>query len=183
MSGGGSTGWAARVESGDAWALAPAPSGLSMVHAAGRPQHGLTALQGLDTLALEPGEWLLVTGAAGGVGGYAVELAVLRGLRVVAQAVAVAEDLLRGFGAEVFVARDSYLADSVRDIVPGGVHGVLDCANLGSRPTTRCGTAARSSRCSTTRPPPVARSGPTTWPGTPTPAVSRSCPPSPVRAA
>lgn len=115
----------------DAWALAPAPAGLSVEQAAGLPLPGLTALQALDTLALKPGEWLLVTGAAGGVGGYAVELAVLRGLRVVAQASTADETLLRGFGAEVFVDRDAHLADSVRDVVPGGVHGVIDCANLG----------------------------------------------------
>lgn len=114
----------------DSWALAPAPVGTTSIEAAGLPLPGITALQALDTLALEPGQTLLVTGAAGGVGGYAVELGVLRGLRVIAHAAAAEEDRLRSMGAELFVPRDVHLADTVRDLVPGGADGALDAANL-----------------------------------------------------
>jgi len=113
------------------WAVAPAPAGASMAEAATLPLNALTADQALDKLALTPGEWLLVTGAAGGVGGLAVELAVGRGIRVIAQAGADDEALVRGFGAEAFVGRDAALADSVRALVPGGVHGAIDAANQG----------------------------------------------------
>lgn len=70
----------------DAHAVAPAPVSLAPAAAATLPLAGLTALQALDALDLPAGETLLVTGAAGAVGGYAVQLAAARGLRVVAAA-------------------------------------------------------------------------------------------------
>ena len=87
----------------DADAVAHAPRTATAAEASTLPLNGLTAVQSLDLLALAPGEWLLVTGAAGAVGGFAVELAVLRGLRVVAVARRADEALVRGFGAELFV--------------------------------------------------------------------------------
>ncbi len=146
----------------DSWALAPAPVGSTSIEAAGLPLPGITALQALDTLALEPGQTLLVTGAAGGVGGYAVELGVLRGLRVIAHAAAAEEDRLRSMGAELFVPRDVHLADTVRDLVPGGADGALDAANL----VTAADDAVRHG----------GRSGRTTSRGTATQAACRPCP-------
>lgn len=107
-----------------------APRGASDAEAAGIPLAALTADQGLDLLGLSEGDTLLVTGAAGGVGGFAVELAALRGLRVVAVAGPGDEELVRGFGAEYFVPRDTDVAGAVRALVPGGVAGVLDAAML-----------------------------------------------------
>ncbi|HVV11729.1 NADP-dependent oxidoreductase [Amycolatopsis sp.] len=101
------------------------------VRASTLPLNALTAAQALDALALPTGGTLLVTGAAGGLGGYAVELAALRGLRVIASAGAADEELVRGFGAEFFVPRNENLAASVRAFVPGGVDGVVDAAVLG----------------------------------------------------
>ncbi|MDL2076361.1 NADP-dependent oxidoreductase [Streptomyces sp. GXMU-J15] len=118
----------------DATAVAPAPPGVSAAAAATLPLNGLTALQSLDLLDLVAGDTLLVTGAAGAVGGFAVELAVRRGLRVIAQAGAADEDYVRGLGAEWVVGRDtSDLAGDVRRLVPGGVSGALDTAGLGVR--------------------------------------------------
>jgi NADPH:quinone reductase-like Zn-dependent oxidoreductase len=116
----------------DASAVAPAPPGRTAVEAATLPLNGLTAWQSLDRLALPAGATLLVTGAAGAVGGYAVELAAARGLRVAAVAGAADEALVRGFGAEWFVARDvADLPAAVRAAVPGGVAGALDAAGVG----------------------------------------------------
>ncbi len=118
----------------DATAVAPAPPGVSAAAAATLPLNGLTALQSLDLLDLVAGDTLLVTGAAGAVGGFAVELAVRRGRRVNAQAGAADEDYVRGLGAEWVVGRDtSDLAGDVRRLVPGGVSGALDTAGLGVR--------------------------------------------------
>lgn len=111
-------------------AVAPAP-GTDMVAASTLPLNASTALQALDLLALEPGRTLLVTGAAGGVGGFAVEQAAARGLRVVASAGEGDEDLVRGLGAELFVPRTAPLSESVRSVVPGGVDAVLDAAVVG----------------------------------------------------
>ncbi|MDX3226891.1 NADP-dependent oxidoreductase [Streptomyces sp. ME19-01-6] len=116
----------------DATAVAPAPQGLPTAAAATLPLNGLTAWQSLDALDLPHGATLLVTGAAGAVGGFAVELAALRGLRVVAVAGAADEELVRELGAEWFVARDAPdLAAAVRAVVPGGVAGALDAAGVG----------------------------------------------------
>ncbi|WP_141579864.1 NADP-dependent oxidoreductase [Actinomadura sp. WMMA1423] len=114
----------------DAGAVAHAPRSVPAVEAATIPLNALTAFQALDLLGLPPGGTLLVTGAAGAVGGYAVELAAHRGLRVVAAASAADESEVRGFGAEMFVPRGEYLGDSVRALVPGGVDGALDAALL-----------------------------------------------------
>ena len=113
------------------WAIATAPAGISMAEASTLPLNATTADEALDVLDLARGQWLLVTGAAGGVGSFAVELAVLRGLRVLAQAGTADEELLRGLGAELFVSRDAALGPAVRQLLPGGAHGALDAANLG----------------------------------------------------
>ncbi|MGW4249649.1 alcohol dehydrogenase catalytic domain-containing protein, partial [Nocardia sp. NPDC004722] len=72
----------------DAAATAPAPRTVSAIEAASLPLNALTAAQSLDLLTLSPDETVLITGAAGAVGGFAVELAVARGHRVVAAAAA-----------------------------------------------------------------------------------------------
>ncbi|KZB88091.1 NADP-dependent oxidoreductase [Amycolatopsis regifaucium] len=115
----------------DADAIAAAPRTVSAVEAATLPLNALTALQALDLLDLPAGATVLVTGAAGAVGGYAVALAKARGFRVVAVAGSADEAPVRGFGAEIFVPRGDFLADRVRSEVPGGVDAALDTALLG----------------------------------------------------
>ncbi|WP_313896081.1 zinc-binding dehydrogenase [Streptomyces sp. YIM 98790] len=115
----------------EAAAVAPAPAGLTPAEAATLPLNALTAAQALDALALRPGATVLVTGAAGGVGGFAVELAAARGLRAAALGRPEDEDMLHGLGATWFVPRDGDLTAQVRALVPGGVDGALDAAVLG----------------------------------------------------
>jgi NADPH:quinone reductase-like Zn-dependent oxidoreductase len=118
----------------DATAVAPAPPDATAAASATLPLNGLTALQALDLLGLVAGDTVLVTGATGAVGGFAVELAVRRGLRVVAQAGSKDEEFVRGLGAEWAVGRDaSDLASDVRRLVPGGTDGALDTAGHGVR--------------------------------------------------
>lgn len=115
----------------DAEAVGPLPAGLDPVAAATIPLNGLTAWQGLDLLDLFAGDTLVVTGAAGAVGAFAVELAAARGVRVVAVAGAADEDFVRGVGAEWFVERGAELADRIRALLPGGADAALDAAMLG----------------------------------------------------
>lgn len=115
----------------DAEAITAAPRTASLAEASTLPLNGLTAVQALDLLDLPPGATVLVTGAAGAVGGYAVTLAKARGFRVVAVAGAADEALVRGFGAEIFVSRGDSLAERVRAVIPGGVDAALDTALLG----------------------------------------------------
>jgi NADPH:quinone reductase len=114
-------------------AVAHAPAGVSAAEAATLPLNGLTAAQSLDLLQLEQGGTLLVTGAAGAVGGFSVEIAATRGLRVVATARPEDESLVRGFGADLFVPRSDDLPGAVRALVPGGVDAVIDAAVIGPR--------------------------------------------------
>jgi len=113
----------------DASAVAPAPAGVSPAEAATLPLNALTAAQALDLVGTTG--TVLVTGAAGAVGGYAVALAHARKLRVVAVASEADEAQVRASGADEFVPRGPSLADRVRAVVPGGVDAALDPALLG----------------------------------------------------
>ncbi|MFE6091084.1 NADP-dependent oxidoreductase [Streptomyces massasporeus] len=103
----------------DAAALAPAT--VDAVRAATLPLNALTAMQALDRLELAPGDALLVTGAAGAVGGYAVQLAAHRGIAVTGLAREGDEAFVRSLGAGGFVGA---VADRDFD-------AVLDAAFLG----------------------------------------------------
>ena len=103
-------------------AVAKAPAAVDAVHAGTLPLNGLTAVQALDLLELAPGASLLVTGAAGAVGGFAVQLAAQRGFVVTGQARAADEELVRSLGAAEFTADG---------VAPGSVDAVLDAAMLG----------------------------------------------------
>ncbi len=111
--------------------VAYVPSGVSMEQAATLPMNGLTVRRALDLLALKPGDTLVVTGAAGAVGGYAVELGVAQGLRVIAVASPSDEPLLRKMGAEAVIPRGENVPQLIRALAPDGVDGVLDAALLG----------------------------------------------------
>ncbi|MFD7706396.1 NADP-dependent oxidoreductase [Streptomyces sp. NPDC059785] len=106
----------------DAGAVAPAPASVDAVHAASLPLNALSADQALDALDLKPGASLLVTGAAGAVGGYAIELAVRRGIEVTGLARPADEELVRSLGAR-------FVSGAVG---PGGYDAVLDAAVLGA---------------------------------------------------
>ncbi|MFF4449189.1 NADP-dependent oxidoreductase [Streptomyces sp. NPDC001502] len=107
----------------DAAAVASAPVAVDAVAAAGLPLAGLTAARAVDLLGLAPGSSVLITGAAGVVGGLAVQLAVRAGLAVTALAGAEDEEFVRSLGATGFVPRG--------EVPAGPVDGVLDAAVLG----------------------------------------------------
>jgi NADPH:quinone reductase len=111
--------------------IVPVPAGVSLEQAATLPMNGLTARRALDLLGLVPGQTVLVTGAAGAVGGYGVQLGAAEGLRVIGVASESDEALVRGFGAHDFVPRDADLVSAVRRIAPAGVDGALDAAVIG----------------------------------------------------
>ncbi|NAS27357.1 zinc-binding dehydrogenase [Herbidospora sp. NEAU-GS84] len=107
-----------------------APRRATLAQASTLPLNGLTADQALQALDLPRGATVLVTGAAGCVGGFVVELARHRGLRVAAHARKSDEKTLLRMGAEHFIARDTDLATAVREWAPRGVDGVVDTAVL-----------------------------------------------------
>jgi NADPH2:quinone reductase len=107
-----------------------APAGADVEHAASFLMNALTARNALDALALRAGATVLVTGAGGAVGGYAVPLAHADGLRVIAVASTSDERDVRGLGADEFVSRDEDVAARVQDLAPGGVDAVIDAAGM-----------------------------------------------------
>jgi NADPH:quinone reductase-like Zn-dependent oxidoreductase len=90
------------------------PDGLDLVTAATVPLNGLAAAQGVDLLGDGGGRSLLVTGAAGAVGGYVVTLAQDRGWWVTGLARAKDEKFVRGLGAD-FTADAAPGWDAVAD--------------------------------------------------------------------
>ncbi|SIN40282.1 NADP-dependent oxidoreductase [Micromonospora cremea] len=123
--------------------VVPAPAGSSAAEAATLPMNGLTALRALDLLRLPPGSTLAVTGAAGAVGGYAVQLGRAAGHRVLADAAPGDADLVSALGADVPVARGPGVADRFREHAPDGVDAAVDAAVIGPEllPAVRDGGA------------------------------------------
>ena len=101
------------------------PEGLSDVVASTLPVAGLTAAAALSAISPGPGDTVLIGGAAGGVGVFAVQLARLAGAQVIGTASPGTFDFLRQLGAEP-VAYGPGLADRVRALVPGGVAAATD---------------------------------------------------------
>ncbi len=111
-------------------ALAPQPTGSAPPEAATLPVNAHTAAKALAMLALEPGQRLLITGAAGAVGGYALELARHAGIEVTALASPGDEDFVTRRGAR-FVPRAPDWVAALEAALPEGADGLLDAATLG----------------------------------------------------
>ncbi|MBW8794478.1 MAG: NADP-dependent oxidoreductase [Streptomyces sp.] len=101
------------------------PASLSFTDAATLPVAAATAYDGVRQLDLPEGATLLVTGAGGGVGVAALQIAHAWGLRVVGVASEAKKDLVESLGA-VHVPSGPGLADRVRAVAPDGVDGVYD---------------------------------------------------------
>jgi NADPH:quinone reductase-like Zn-dependent oxidoreductase len=115
----------------DADQLARVPDGMPLTAAGTLPMNGMTVRAALDMLALPAGSVLAVTGAAGAVGGYAIQLGVHDGLQVVADAAPADEELIRRLGATHVVPRGDGFAAAVRSAYPSGVDGLIDAALIG----------------------------------------------------
>ena len=82
-------------------ALAPAPATIPLQNAAALPAVGLTAWQAVfEHAGIQEGQRILINGAGGGVGGYAVQLAKRAGAHVIATASPRSADTVRAQGAD-----------------------------------------------------------------------------------
>ncbi|MET7974316.1 NADP-dependent oxidoreductase [Streptomyces mirabilis] len=113
--------------------LVAKPASVSWEVAGSLAGPGITAWEVLDKLEIAKGETLLVHAAAGGVGTFAVQLAVARGARVIGTASESNHEQLRSLGAEP-VTYGEGLVDRVRAIAPQGVDAVLDASGRGEIP-------------------------------------------------
>jgi NADPH:quinone reductase-like Zn-dependent oxidoreductase len=111
--------------------LTELPDALGFPEASAVPVCGLTARLLLDTAAVSDGDLVLVTGAAGMVGGFALQLATARGARVLAAVRDSDADEARRLGAETVVSTESGLEARVRKEWPDGVDACVDTIGLG----------------------------------------------------
>ena len=114
-------------------AVAAKPARVSFEAAGATPVAGLTALQALRTHArVEPGDRVLINGAAGGVGTFAVQIAVALGAEVTAVCSTTNVDMVRALGpAEVIDYRQA-------DFVDGGARFDVMVDNVGNRTPAEC---------------------------------------------
>src|SRR5690349_17320173 len=101
------------------------PDGLDDRTAATLAIAGRTAAAALAVIDPRPDDTVLIGGAAGGVGVFAVQLARIAGARVIGTGAAASAGFLRDLGAEP-VAYGDGLADRVRALAPGGVTAAID---------------------------------------------------------
>ncbi len=111
--------------------LARRPASLSWEVASAIPLAGSTALDAVDAVKPGPGDTVLVVGATGGVGSFAVQLAAQRGATVIATARAGDEDgFVRSLGAaDTIDYTTGDVAEAVRARYPDGVSALIDTIN------------------------------------------------------
>jgi NADPH:quinone reductase-like Zn-dependent oxidoreductase len=112
--------------------LAPMPANLSLEQAAAVPISGFAALQAVrDEGAVQPGQTVLVIGAAGGVGSFAVQLAKAFGTEVTGVAGPAQLDLVRSIGA------DDVIDYTRQDVTDGARHWEVIVDTAGHRSLSR----------------------------------------------
>jgi NADPH:quinone reductase-like Zn-dependent oxidoreductase len=124
--------------------VAPAPTGLDLNVSGAIPVAALTAIQGIDdALHVKRGERVIIHGASGGLGVFALQFAKLRGAVVLATASGPdGVALARKLGADSAVdGRTGDITGAAREFAPDGVDAVLALA--GGEALTRCLDALR----------------------------------------
>lgn len=128
--------------------IAPLVAGLDHATAGVLGLAGSAAMAAVDAVEPRKGEWVLISGATGGVGGYAVQLAAGRGATVIATAApGAATDRVRALGARHTVDHHRSLPEQVRKLAPQGVDAVI---HLAGDPTLLAGLLRRGGRFAST---------------------------------
>lgn len=107
--------------------VAAKPAGLDFVTAAALPLASAAASAAVEAIAPRPGDVVLVNGATGGVGSYAVQLLAARGVTVVATGTEADIERLTRLGATAVVDyTGGPVVDQVRNAYPDGVHALVN---------------------------------------------------------
>jgi NADPH:quinone reductase len=109
--------------------VAHLPDGVDLAQAGAAPLAGVTALAVHDALGLGQGDTVLMIGANGGVGTFAVQLAAAAGATVVAPGLPEDHDYLRGLGVAEVLDRNGDIPAQVRERHPEGVDALADFAS------------------------------------------------------
>src|SRR5439155_10004516 len=113
--------------------IAKVPAGLEVARAGALGLAGTAALDAVDAIAPNSGETVLVSGATGGVGAFAVQLLRARGIDVIATASSHGKGaFVRGLGARTLVDYRGELAAVVTAIRPDGPDAALHLAGDGA---------------------------------------------------
>jgi NADPH:quinone reductase-like Zn-dependent oxidoreductase len=122
--------WAERIAVPQEISIGAAPEGVDTLTVGAAPLSGITAMMSIDALELSEGDTVLIVGATGGVGSFAVQLAARAGATVVAPALPEDEVYLREFGVSDVVPRDTDLSAGARERHPGGFDAVLNLVSF-----------------------------------------------------
>jgi NADPH:quinone reductase-like Zn-dependent oxidoreductase len=109
--------------------LARIPDGVTDEQAAALPIAAITALGSIELLGITAGQLVVVMGATGGVGGYAVQMARSRGAHVIATVRGDADEARRLGAEEVYDTKAGDVIAALRAAHPDGVDAVLDLVN------------------------------------------------------
>jgi NADPH:quinone reductase-like Zn-dependent oxidoreductase len=107
------------------------PDSLDFAQAASVGLAAVTALVAVDAVEASEGELVLIVGATGGVGNYAVQLAARRGATVIATGLPEDEEWIRGLGASEVVDYSGDVVEAVREKHPVGVDALIVAVHLG----------------------------------------------------
>ena len=110
--------------------LAPVPDALGFAEASALPVSALAARLLVDAVAVGDGDLVLITGAAGMVGGFAMQLATARGARVIAAVRDSDAEEARRLGAETVLDATDELEVAVRGRWQDGVDACIDTVGL-----------------------------------------------------
>lgn len=114
-------------EDGHGQPIAKIADAVGDADAAALPTAGLTALASIEALGVSKGTTLLVIGATGGVGSFAVQIAHDRGAHVIGSARSTSESTARSLGVDDFVAYDREdVVQAVKAAHSSGIDSVLD---------------------------------------------------------
>ncbi|MCP2342792.1 luciferase domain-containing protein [Actinomadura rupiterrae] len=128
----GQGGFAEYVAVPASYGVARIPDGLDEIRAGALGLAGTAALNAVDAVAPAAGETVLISGATGGVGAFAVQFAAARGATVIATAEPGAEAaFVTALGADHTVGRDE-VAAAVRELAKDGVHAAVHLAGDGA---------------------------------------------------
>jgi NADPH:quinone reductase len=102
------------------------PDDIDAASAGAAPMAAITALSALDALGVSEGDTVLIVGANGGVGSFAVQLAANAGARVIAPALPEDEEYLKDLGVSEILPREADIAALVHARYPEGIEALLD---------------------------------------------------------
>ncbi len=113
----------------DAVQAAKIPKGTDLANIAPILCAGVTVYKALKTADLKPGQWVAISGAAGGLGSLATQYAKAMGLRVLGiDGGEEKEQLFKSLGGEVFIdfKKEKNIVEAIQNATNGGPHGVIN---------------------------------------------------------